>query len=308
VEVKAVACSPPAPNRLVCPIHGRMPVIPARRLGRGLLAPADGPGLRAPGAVSGAAGWDPQGWEALPLGASFHQLILPRTVEDRPEPTHGSVRKPVLLRPDNAHPAAHARRHYRTIAATCWCVCHPPSPARRALVPLDSCRLLDTPATWPGPRLGASYPPVGTGDARLPSGSGISHRWWVTTKRSAGDGLWSPCCAGACCGGGYLAEERRHNGQVVMGAVAAICCWGSPPACCDRARNGGAKPGSFSSSQISLVWSCPIKLAAEKPFAGYWSWICVVSTTFRLRHNHNSRLRPMCAHHADRRSPASASG
>jgi len=73
-EVESCCLLTTAPNRLVAPIHGRMPVILPAGLEEAWLAPADGPGLRALEPLLGC--WDPQGWEALPLGASFHQLDL----------------------------------------------------------------------------------------------------------------------------------------------------------------------------------------------------------------------------------------
>ncbi|NQV09960.1 MAG: SOS response-associated peptidase [Cyanobacteria bacterium] len=66
-EVESGCVLTTAPNRLVAPIHGRMPVILPAGLEEAWLAPADGAGLRALEPLM--AGWDPQGWEALPLAA-----------------------------------------------------------------------------------------------------------------------------------------------------------------------------------------------------------------------------------------------
>ncbi|MCP9771503.1 SOS response-associated peptidase [Synechococcus sp. Tobar12-5m-g] len=64
-EVESCCVLTTAPNALLAPLHDRMPVILPDGLEEAWLAQADGAGLRAREPLL--AGWDPEGWEALPL-------------------------------------------------------------------------------------------------------------------------------------------------------------------------------------------------------------------------------------------------
>lgn len=66
-EVESCCVLTTAPNRLMSPIHDRMPVVLPDGLEEAWLLPADGPALRALEPLMES--WDPDGWEAVPLAA-----------------------------------------------------------------------------------------------------------------------------------------------------------------------------------------------------------------------------------------------
>lgn len=74
-ELESCCVLTTAPNALMAPLHDRMPVVVPDGLEQAWMAPADGRALRALEPLM--AGWDPQGWEAVPEGgAPLDQLEL----------------------------------------------------------------------------------------------------------------------------------------------------------------------------------------------------------------------------------------
>jgi len=64
-ELESCCVLTTAPNALMAPLHDRMPVVVPDGLEQAWMASADGPALRALEPLM--AGWDPAGWEAVPL-------------------------------------------------------------------------------------------------------------------------------------------------------------------------------------------------------------------------------------------------